>query len=362
MVIGIGWLSLAVGLDYGWTRGTSVRAPRILGGVVFGLLSLGSVGAAIWYALPWIFPALVSERIPFAIGLAAVSTETTRHIMRWVTERHSARGPLCDLLTDLADGEDLVPVAAIGILFALREGGTGLHAPTLAKLGATTFSSIVLVKLGITVGLGLVLGAVCALLLGRELRIRESWGVLIGTSMLAIGVSARAGLATVTVLFFFGLALGAVARHASDIRQMVLATERSALVPTMVLCGAQLQLSDPKRAAVLIGVAALARILIKYMSGSALGWSSKVARPAGGLAGAGMLSSGALSMSIGLSCMMRYPGRLGEIVLAGAATMCVLGEILGPPALRTALDRAGEIPEPPASTLAPSGEPKEASS
>jgi hypothetical protein len=59
-----------------------------------------------------------------------------------------------------------------------------------------------------------------------------------------------------------------------------------------------------------------------------------------------MLSSGALSMCVGLSCALRYPGPLGDLVLAAAAAMCVLGEILGPPALKAALQRAGEIPEP----------------
>lgn len=333
MVIGIGWLSLAVGLDYGRTRGTPASAVRVFGGIFWGVINAGMVGAAIDYALPWIFPELATDRLAYAIGIAAASGETTRHVMRWATERHRAKGPLCDLMADLADAGDITPIAAIGVLFALREGTSGVHAPLFAKLGAT-------------VALGLVLGGLSAVLLGRELRLRESWGVLIGTSMLAIGVSARAGLATVTVLFFFGLALGAVARHASDIRAMVLATERSALVPTMVLCGVQLHLDDPKRGAVLIGVAALSRIVTKYVSGAALGRTLAIARPAGGLVGAGMLSSGALSMCVGLSCALRYPGPLGDLVLAAAAAMCVLGEILGPPALKAALQRAGEIPEP----------------
>ena len=339
LIIGLGWLSLAIGLDYGYSRGRPVGAARIIGGIFWGVLTGAPVGAAAYYAVPAVWPALMPDRLPLAIGIAAASIETTRHVMDWASERHGARGPLFDLMCDLADAKDIVPILAVAVLFSLR--GDLLHAKWFEGAGLEPF----LAKVGVTIGLGILLGSLCAWLLGRELRVRESWGVLIGTSMIAIGVAARAGLSVVTVLFVLGLALGIFAHHAKDIRQMVSATERAALVPTMLLCGVKLQLADPSRAAYIIGVAVAARLIGKYVLGGMVGFTVRVARPAGGLFGAGMLSSGALSMCIGLSCAIRYPGPIGDLILATAAVMCVTGEIFGPPSLRTALKRAGEIPE-----------------
>jgi hypothetical protein len=242
-------------------------------------------------------------------------------------------------MSDLADAEDLVPILALAVMFSLR--GHGLHVKWLEGPGLQPYFA----KTGTTVGLGIVLGALCAWLLGRELRVRESWGVLIGTSLIGIGVAARAGLSVVTALFFLGLALGIFARHARDINQMVLATERSALVPTLLIGGAKLTLVDPSRAVYVIGVAVAARLIAKYVLGGLVGMTLRVARPAGGLFGAGMMSTGALSMCVGISCALRYPGLLGNLVLATAAVMCVTGEIFGPPSLRKALERAGEIPQ-----------------
>jgi hypothetical protein len=333
VVIGVGWLSLVVGLDYGYNRGKAVGLRRIVGGIVWGVATAVPVSAAVYYATPLVWPALEKDRFILALCMGAVSAETTRHVMRWVAERHGARGPLFDLLTDLADAEDIVPVLAIGVTLALRATPGEYPLPVVAKLG-------------VTIGLGAVLGALCAWLLGKELRVRESWGFLIGTSLLAIGVGSRAGLSVVAVMFMMGLALSLVSRHSADVRTMVLATERSALVPTMILCGARLHATDPVRLAVIVAVAVVARLTAKWLLGRVVAVTVAVARPAGGLMGLAMLSSGALSLCVGLTCSERFPGPIGDAVLVAAVASCVAGEIFGPPSLRTALKRAGDIVEP----------------
>jgi hypothetical protein len=41
---------------------------------------------------------------------------------------------------------------------------------------------------------------------------------------------------------------------------------------------------------------------------------------------------------------LRYPGPTGSLVLATTVVAALAGEFLGPPALRRALRRAGEVP------------------
>jgi hypothetical protein len=74
-----------------------------------------------------------------------------------------------------------------------------------------------------------------------------------------------------------------------------------------------------------------------------------------------MLSSGALAMACALSIALRHPGVVGDTLLLLAAISMLLGEWLGPAALRRALTRVGEIaPEEPAPDSA--GEPPSAES
>jgi hypothetical protein len=54
------------------------------------------------------------------------------------------------------------------------------------------------------------------------------------------------------------------------------------------------------------------------------------------------MACGPTSMCIGLAFALRFPGAVGETVLVCAAAATVLGEVLSPFGLRSALRRAGE--------------------
>jgi hypothetical protein len=56
-----------------------------------------------------------------------------------------------------------------------------------------------------------------------------------------------------------------------------------------------------------------------------------------------MLSTGDLSIGIGLIFALRFPTGVGPIVLTAAACGALLGELVGPAALRFSLKRAGEL-------------------
>ena len=347
VLIGLGWLALVAGANYGVGPFGPVPGKRVVLAMIFGLTSGGLAGAAVYFLVPFFVGSLAEDdRRVLAITLGAAATETTRHVMRWVHERHGATGPLFRFVSDIADAQDVIPIAALAVAFSLAQ-------PHGAVLGPA-------VSFGATLALGVVLGLVCSLLLGREFRLRESWGVLLGTSVLAIGVAARAQLSVVAVLFTLGMTLAVVSRHAGEIRAMLLATERSALLPILILCG--IRLAAPKLAPTmsLVAIIVVVRILAKYMFGGVLGRALPEVRPAGGLAGLGMLSSGALTMLVGLSCALRFPGFIGDTVLVTAAVLNIVGELLGPPSLRIALRRAGELhelpPAPPSSGEIPAAE------
>src|SRR5262249_22764460 len=121
---------------------------------------------------PWIWSA----------GVGIACAETTPHAVRWVIERKRAAGPLARLLAELADADDVVPILATAVLFVPMHEH---HLPfAIPELGWA----------GITLALGVLCGVVAAALLGREFRLHESFGVLLGTSLFGIGLAARLGL------------------------------------------------------------------------------------------------------------------------------------------------------------------------
>jgi hypothetical protein len=260
-------------------------------------------------------------------GIGAVASETTRHVVRWVEERHGAEGGLTRLLSDFTGADDLVPLIAIALLCSFSP-------MPLTRLHVTPWGWF-----GITIGFGIVLGAMTAIHIGRELRTDPTWGILLGMSVLGVGVAARIGVSILTVLFFMGWTTARLSRHASAIRTMVTPLERPILLPALVLAGAHVDFRAMPGLAVVAAIAVAARIVAKLAFGAAVA----LPRGASPLLGGGLLSSGALSMSVGLAFAIRFPGPVGDSILATAFVVCVVGEVVGPLSLRRVLTVAGEI-------------------
>jgi Kef-type K+ transport system membrane component KefB len=340
--VALGWLAFAVGLDFGFAGEKRVRIGSLLLGTISSLVTGGAVAGATWVAMRRLhFDATPTERVLLAGGVGAACSETTRHAVRWVVERHDARGPLSDRLNELAHTDDLLPLLGVAVLFALE--------PThnvLVKMPLRDWPAM-------TVGLGLLLGGGAALLVRSELRLDDTWGVLFGISLIAIGTSARLALSTLTASFFVGLAMSVLSRHGRDLRAMVAPTERPVLLPALLLAGAQLDFRASPALPWIVGAAIAARFLAKTLVGGLLAVASKPARKAGPFVGLSLVSSGALAMSIGLAFALRFRGRVGDTVLAAAVVSATVGEFVGPVRLRHALKAAGEIEETPGTSPSP---------
>jgi len=265
-----------------------------------------------------------------AAGVAVACTETTRHAVRWVVERHRARGPLSRLFAEMADVEDMIPMLATAVIFALNPApGSPLSGGAAAPL-----------SLGLGAGMGLLTSA----LLGKEFRLDESWRLLLGTSLLTIGLSIVAKMSPLTPLFAMGVALSATSRHRLEIVAMTAPTERTILLPAMLVAGARLDLTSNTLVPLVAAVAVAARLGSKLLCGLGLRAAMPEARGSRPWVGLGLASSGGLAMSIGLAFDLRFAGLLGDAVLASAAAATLVGEFIGPPALKAALAQGGEIP------------------
>jgi hypothetical protein len=323
------WLALVVGIGYLVVGRRRVKISRALAGIVTAALVGAGVAGALWLVLGELGLLSGYSRLALALGGGFVGCETTRHTVRWVAERHGASGELSDWLADMARASAIVPVLGLGVMFALAP-----DAPL------TTFT--VPLRIGTGVAIGVVMGVVAAVLLGREFRRDESWGILLGTSLLAAGVATRLGLAAVATLFVMGLTLSAVSRHRIDIKFMVQPTEKPVLLPVVVVAGASVNLHAMPKLWVLVVVALVARVLSEVIRGLVLVAFVPKARPAGFGIGLGMASTGAISLALAFTFVVRSPGPVSGAVLVIAAAGVLLGELIGPAMLRHSLSSAGE--------------------
>ena len=327
VLVGTGWLALVVGVGYVRVADRWISPARAAAGVLLGVLSCVAVTAAVYFAAPLLGGFQGFRRIAIALGMGACASATTRHSVRWVVERHGARGPLADFAADAARASAIVPPLALTVLFALAPGG-GL--PSVPVLG----------RIFITLAFGAALGLVAVLLLGRDFRRDESWGVLLGTGLLTVGAADRAGLSLLGAMFAMGLTLAA-SRHRLEIKAMRTPTEKPVLLPVTLLAGAYVNLKLPTSVFLLVGVAVLVKLLTRVVLGTAL--SAGPARGTGADFGVSMLASGGFTIAAALAFSTRVPGATSDAVLLFAVVSTVLGEWLSPAALRRSLERAGEL-------------------
>src|SRR5215468_7856334 len=333
--VGLGWLALIVGLDYGWLDRRRIPNARLLAGTLAGLLTMAVVTAATFALLRRLEPTGVlwwedSTNWIAAGGTGAACAETTRHAVRWVADRVKANGPVTELLLDVADADDLGPFLACGALFTLQPPA-GLR--WAAHPGVLWAGQI---------ALGVAIGFLTALLVSKRFRSRSLWGVLFGTSMVAIGLAVRADLAVLTVGFCMGLGLSAVSSHRQAIRAAVLPGEGPLRLPALLLAGAWIDVGKVPFLAWVLPTVLGARLLAKALVAGCAMLVSPPLRRAGAALVPGLLACGPNSMSIGLAFALRFPGRIGDTVLVCAAGATLLGELIAPLGLRAALRRAGE--------------------
>lgn len=332
-LMALGWIGLGYGVE--WGMNGERRAPfwrMLLGFVLTGMVA-ATVGFSVFsmgHHLKW----LQGEHLELAsIAAALVSAETTRHAVRWVSERRTVSGPLSTLLGDIAAADDAPVMIGLAALFARHSGALSVAGVSVPVWGST---------LG-TLGIGAILGLVCAYLTYRDRSVVAAWSSLIGCACLATGFTTSLGLSAMGATFSMGLTLSISSPIAAELRAKIMRTEGSLLLPALLLAGARMQFPQSRTELFLIGTALTARVVASYGVGSTLAFSRGSWHKAAPWLGFAMTSSGTLTMMVGLAFSLRLGEDVGPFVLTCAALGTLLGELVGPLAMLRALDRAGEI-------------------
>jgi len=329
--VAIGWQAFALGARFGRPREERSELRSLLFGIVYSLVAVALVTACVWFATQFFTRLVWQDRLLVSIGAGLVSCELTRHAVTWVVERYAARGPLASFVTGISEGSAIVPLLGCSVPFALVAPRTELALPIWGL-------SLM------TLGLGIVLALMCAALVSLEASGPRSWGVLLGAALLGTGISFRFGLSPLAAMFTVGLTLAAISKKRADLHSMLARTEHPVRLPILLLCGAHIDLYVDQRYAFVIAAAVLARVVSAALCAWPIGRASGSSKHELPSLIRSLLPTGAITMTIGLSFALRFPNQAGTVVLLIAACQTVLGELLGPLALRRALDSAGELP------------------
>jgi len=340
MMVALGWLGLVLGLECGVVGTTSAPAPRLAIGIVWTALTAGATACAVYAAARWLRVGSESEQLVLAGALGLVSAETTRHAVRWLGDRQVLTGPLPDLLVDIGAADDAPVMVALAFVFALMSGPYTLFGHALGS--AALFA--------LTLGAGVALGTVSAWLLRRAVSPVERWTVLLGAAWLATGLAKSLGLSALAATFALGLTVSALSHDAPRLRTQVGESEGAVLLPALLLAGAHLELPRSEAEVLLIALAIGTRVLASFLFGCCLSFRFRDRPGVASWLGAGMLSSGTLTTLVGFGLAQRAPADVGRPALVAAVLGTLIGELIGPAALKRAFGRTSAPPPPLASS------------
>ena len=314
--VAVSWLALVIGV--GSVSGEGPRSDRraLSLGMLLALCTAAAVAGAAYFVAAHLTELRGAELWIAALGIGLVSCEMTRHPVEWAIERFAAHGPLSRMLAGIADLDDMIPLLLVALPFAL--------APATIPEYALPWWGFCLLPLG----LGAVMGAMCAVLLRFQARASAGWGLLFGTALLSTGISWRLGLSSLTTMFAMGASLACLSRHRRELREMLARTEHPVLLPILLLAGARVHLALAWPLLLLLTAACVARLSVRCAAAPLIvALTHRRARGASSWLALGLMSSGALTMAVGLAFALRFPGAIGDLVLSAAAVQMVLGEI-----------------------------------
>lgn len=323
IALGASWVGLGLGLRLRRTSFIRVPAGHVLASQLEPLIALAVLRVLLEAAARLGGMALPAEA---AWALAAAGAGTTRSMMDWARAQQGARGPLTEALRTICTFDDVTPLVALALLFAVAP-------PHLTRLESVPLRLLAMIFLA--AGLA---ALVLLVVSRRRFRPQLAWLALFGASVIGTGLAQELALLPVTCLFLCGVLVARVTRHADGLEEVTRSTQRPVIQLLLLFAGASV-----RGGGLALGAALLFTVLragAKAISGAAV---SPLAGPRFPTLGLGLLGGGGVLFAAAFSASRTLPANVGGPLLAGAVAMVIVGDAVGPPALRSLLRHAGEM-------------------
>lgn len=336
LAAGLGWVALTIGMRFGVCLRPNlqeeIRAPRAaLGlGAMVGLLTACGLACIVYLLLGRFGGFAPRLRLGTGLWIGCALSGSARQLVDWAKERHGARGKTTDGVEAVIGGGEVIALAGTAPLCVLL-------------FSEARYLEDLVWRAALPLVLALLLGLVALWLLHFEVRVAETWGILLGAQLLSAGLCLRAGSSVLAAGFLLGWLLGRDPRAGAELRRMTHPAEGTVMLPLLVVAGASLQLSEVGHLGWLVAAVVSARFAIKMML-TRITRSLIVGVPIPSVPlGLSLSSSGEIACLVALEYTLSTPGQLGQFVLTCSIAASLLGELYGAVGLRRTLSAVNEL-------------------
>lgn len=317
LTLALGWIGVVVGAQFHLPE--LIRIPRAHFRIAFteALLTLAAVSAVMVPVLAWLSGVPAGEVLIPAVALGCIATASAPTGIALVARRLGAQGAMVRQLQLTTAIDSVVSITAFGLLLAIAHGASPsqVRAPTATEWAV------------ISIGIGVVGGALFHLFLGDERQVDRLFIGLAGAIILASGAAAYLRLSPLLPSMLIGAMLVNTSDSRQEIRKVLSVVERPIYFVLLIFAGAAWKMPEAGWGA-LVGLFLLLRVAAK-LAGALLGAGlNRAVRSLGAGWGRGLLGQGGLAVAIGLNYLLHEGAPFAEEVFAAALVSVLLTDLL----------------------------------
>jgi len=339
-VLGLSSLGFVGGLRFDRGFFVGERRRLFVAASAQALLTMAIVGMPLVLAMALLWEEPLATRLSagFCLGIAAAASSSWA--LRSAARRRpeGEREPLLRLAS-VASLDDFVVLLVLAVVFAALHAPPGAGGVRLSGLG----------WFGVTIGLGLVVGAVAWLLDGAVKKEAERPLFLLGCILLVGGMAFRLRLTPLVPAFVAGAFLANVAPEAAKRARATLERYEHPLLLAVLFLGGAAWVPFEARVSWLIPVWLILRVLGKVAGGIL---AARIAPPLPPRPGFGLLPSGAFGVAVAISFARAYEGNLVAPIVTTVVVGSLVSDAIGVFAWRDALVSEGPPTAPPPAAVA----------
>jgi Kef-type K+ transport system membrane component KefB len=226
--LALGWIGAIVGMQFYLQDLVRIKAQQYRIAFFEALTTHGvDMGLAI-VAHPWLFGIPYWESAVPAFALGAIATTSTPSGIEVVARRLSRRGPIVRQLEITTAVDALVAVVAMGLLMCIQN--------PIGQSGGRPLTSTEWVA--VTLGIGVIGGALFHLFLGDERHIDRIFISLAGAIILTSGAAAYLGVSPLLPAMIVGIMLVNTSSSRTEIQRTLVTAERPFYFVLLIVAGA----------------------------------------------------------------------------------------------------------------------------
>ena len=328
--LAVGAVGLVLGLEFPTAIRRTMRAEAlelsffgVLGTVL--IVGGGATGLA-WLILP---QEAFMAALPVAVALGAVAAVSAPEPIVTVHRQMEGQVRLAGLLESSAKFDQVLATVLFGLVFCLFHNG---ETSGVRPLTPTEWVAV-------STGLGVVLGGLFFLFLGREQDSDRLLLALIGIILFSSGAAYYLNLSPLYVNLVLGVMLASTSRLAAKLREVMKEIERPMTVVILVVAGASWNLAALTHPIVwgMVAICLLGRPIGKTLGGALAFRYGEHREHVTPWMGAGTMAHGGLAVAMAVNFGEVYSGPVADGLVSAALVSVLVWEVMAPGRIRRTL-------------------------